>query len=383
MCWGDVCLHAQKSSKTLQKEKASIEKKIKENNSLLKQINKEKKSSLSGLKVLSHKITLRKQLISNIQAQLSKLNLQIFKHQKEIEAQKEKIQHLKQEYAQIIAQSYISRSKYDKLMYVLASNDLNQAYKRLKFLQQYSQYRVDQAEKINIQNLALEKELALLENSKQEKLSLLGIENDQNKTLNSERNERKKQIDLLKSKSSSLKKDIQKKKNQLSKLNKAIEKAIAEEAKKRAGKKLSQKELALMDEFEKNTGRLPWPVNNGFISGNFGKQKHEIEKNVTLDNPGIYFTSKNGSSVQSVFNGEVSSIIMIPGSGTTVMVRHGKYISVYSNLTNVKVKKGDSIKTGQTLGSVINSDDGSSKFLFSIWKGQTKLNPKPWLRKGY
>jgi len=379
-----ICItgSAQKNKKAkLQKRKAAIEKKLKQNNSLLSSIRKEKKHSINELHVLNNKISLRKKLIQNINQQIYTLDNQIEETQHSISKTETEITKLKQEYAKIIQAAYKNRSKYDKIMFILASEDLNQGYKRLRYLQQYSAFRIQQTEELNIANTLLTEKMQTLTLQKKEKVELLSNERSESNLLTIEKKAQQTTVENLKKKSSSLKKDIAKKKKELNNVTKAIAKAIAAEIKARKQAKLSSAEIQLMGAFEKNTGKLPWPIDNGFISGYFGKQRHAIEKNIEVDNPGLYFTCKKGTNAKAVFNGTVSSIIIIPGSGKTVMLRHGKYLSVYSNLTEVFVQKGQKLKTNEKIGSIANNADNTSKFLFSIWKGQQKLNPKPWLRK--
>jgi len=384
LCFGFS--YGQKNKKQLQKKKLAIEKQIKENNALLKSIKVKEKNTVTGLKVLSNKIELRKGLILNINQQIDEINTEIQNKELEVQNTQSEISDLKKEYAKIIVSTYRNKSKYDKLMYVLASDDINQAYKRLRFLQQYSEFRLQQASTLTVTNEELSEKIRLLKISKEEKVALLTSENQETKTLALEKNEQQKTIKNLKQKSSKIKQRIAKKKKEINSINKAIAKAIAEEIKareaaKKAGKKGSKIDIKLNTAFEKNTGKLPWPVDNGFISGNYGKQAHETERNVFMDNPGIYFTSKKGTSARAVFSGTVSSILVIQGAGNTVIVQHGNYRSVYSNLGKVFIKKGDVLETGQKIGSIITNEDHSAVFLFSIWKGGNKLNPKPWLRR--
>ena len=276
-------------------------------------------------------------------------------------------------------------------MFIFASKDINQAYKRLKYIQQYSEYRKSQANEIVKTQATLEEKINDLTQTNEEKTILVSMEEQEKQNLAIEKAEQENIVQKLQGKEQELKKQLKKKEAAKRKMQKAIQRIIEEEirkareAAKKSGKTskgfpMTPEALKLSNSFASNKGKLPWPVKQGVITAQFGKHPHPVLAGIVINNNGIDISTTKGSTSRAIFNGVVSSVAIIPGEGKVVMVRHGEYLSVYSYMSEVFVSKGDKIDIKQDLGVLIN-EAGKSKTQvhLEIWKGMTKLNPKYWI----
>jgi septal ring factor EnvC (AmiA/AmiB activator) len=275
-------------------------------------------------------------------------------------------------------------------MYVFASDDFNQAYKRLRYLQQYSEFRKKQTEDIKrLESVLIEKNSELLaERSEQEEL--LRSENKEQSTLAGEKSEQQEIYASLQSREEELKQEIKEKEKERQQMQLAIERIIAEEIrlaqKKNATKKgvwsLTPEAKALANGFTANKGKLPWPVEKGTITDKYGVHSHPVLKSIKINNHGVGISTNRGATARVVFDGEISRIIVIPGAGKAVIVRHGDYLTVYGNLKEVYVAAGDKVKVKQIIGEVV-TIDGQTELQFEIHKGvnATTLDPALWLYK--
>ncbi len=379
------------NKKELEAKKKKLQKEINYTNKLLKETRKNKDLTLDELLSLKSKINARTNLISAINTELKLINLEIEKSNQEIKKLETDLAELKVEYAKIIYYAYKHRSNFDKIMFVFASRDFNQAYKRLKYIQQYAQYRKAQATEIVKTKETLENEIENYKKVKQEKSVLASIEEQEKEKLAVEKNEQETIVKQLQGKEQELKNKLQKQQASARKLQKAIQRIIEEEirkareAAKKAGNSskgfpMTPEAMKLSNSFASNKGKLPWPVLQGVITGKFGKHPHPVLANIVINNNGIDISTTKNATARAIFDGEVSSVAIIPGEGKVVMVRHGEYLSVYSYMTEVFVNKGDKVSTKQELGKLVNSTDKSkAQVHLEIWKGMTKLNPQYWI----
>ena len=377
---------AQKRS-ALEKQKSELKRDIDYKNKLLHQTKKSKKRSLNELVLLKKKISNRGKLISTLKDEIFLIEGQIDEKQNEINFKEKELQALKEEYAKMIYYAYKTRSSYDQLMFILASESVNQAYKRLKYLQQYSSFRKIQVELIMEAQSDLNNAIAELEEQKVEKELLLQSKQDENNALLTDKNESQKVLNELHSKEKQLKDEIKKKESESKRLQKAIQKIIADEMRKQnKGKKggfvLTPEALALSSNFANNKGKLPWPTEKGVITEYYGQHPHPVLRGIKVNNNGVDIATEEGAMARAVFTGEVSAVIVIPGMGKAIMVRHGEYITVYSNLKDVFVQKGDKVDTKQKIGLAITDPaEGKTEVHFELWKGQATMNPSGWLFK--
>jgi len=418
-------LSAQSNKKELEKKKSQIQKEISVTNKLLDETKKNKKLSLNQLVTLNQKISMREELINTISSELTYTDAQINLTTTSISKLQQEIKQLKAEYARMIYYASKNQSSYDRLMFVFSSEDFNQAFRRMKYFQQYSDYRKKQALLIQQKQVELSAKLSDLSLKRGEQHNLLQNKEQEKKHLTVEKSEKEVVLAGLQSKEKQLKDDLRKKQDDANKLQAAIQRIIeeeirkareeavrAEKAREKARKEKEKrdaskpktskpsKEVAapvkenkvtengysmtpeaqkLSENFEANRARLPWPVGEGVITSSFGEHEHPILKGVKVKNNGIDIATKQGAQVRSIFEGEVSGVVSIPGAGKAVIIRHGDYLSVYSNLSDSFVQKGDKIKTKQYIGSALTDDDNKTEVHFEIWKGSVTQNPASWI----
>ena len=382
---------AQDKKILLQSDKKKIEEEIEYSTRLLEETKKSKETSLNQLVLLKKQIRDREKLLQNMQKQVKAVDETIKLDEEIINDLNVDLKKLRDEYAQMVYFAYKNRSSNDKLMFIFAARDFNQAYKRLKYFQQYSDYRKMQSQLIIKTRDELELTIEQLETNKQEKMELLSSLTKEKKKLDQEKTMKSKTYRNLSKKEKQLLATIKQKEKASKKLQKEIEKIIAEEirlAAKKSGTKntssfaLTPAELQLSANFELNKQKLPWPLKRGVISEKFGEHPHPVLKNVMVQNKGLDFLTDKGAKVRAVFEGEVTRVISIAGYNYVVMIRHGEFLTVYSNLVEVYVQKGDKINTGQEIGEVhTDSKEMKTELHFEMWKGKTLLNPSNWLAK--
>lgn len=386
---------AQKQNrKDLESKKKQLQKEIEYTNQLLAETKKNKKLSLNQLVTLNKKISAREELIATINSEIRVLNRQIAEKNESIKSLQNELAKLKSEYAKMIYYAYKNQDAYNRLMFVFASKDFEQAFMRLKYLQQYSEYRHKQAELILSTKQNLNQKVEELESKKNDQRVLLTTEQSEKLNLTSEKKEKEQVFSELQEQEGKLKKDLEKKKKDAEKLQKAIQREIQKELEKlqkQAEKDnkpkpqrlvLTPESQQLSNSFASNKSKLPWPVIKGIISERFGVHPHPLMPNIDINNNGVDITTSNGALARAVFDGEVKAVVNMPGSGQFILVRHGEFLTIYSNLKEVYVKVGDNVKTKQNIGVILFDDEDSKTVLhFEIWKGQTKLDPELWLSK--
>ena len=377
------------TSVELKEKQQKLREDIKYKEKLLKQIEQDSKSSTTKIVLLNKKINQREELITSIKDEIYLIDEKIEENQDLVTAMQNDIVRLKEEYSKMVVQAYKTRNVSSKLMYIFASEDFGQAYRRLKYLQQLSDYRKRQAQAIILTQSSLERKRLALEEQRKEKNSVLNSQNQEKLTLNRERQEKESELKKLSSKEVQYKKELavaEKSANELKNLiKKAIEREIAarNEVAGTTGStyNLTPEARELGNNFVANKGKLPWPVDKGEITAYFGEQPHPFLKGITVKNNGISISTTGNSRARAVYDGEVSKIIILPGAGKVVMVRHGEYISIYTNLKETFVNTGDKVKTKEEIGVII-SDKGKTEFEFQLWKGTNLMDPSYWIFKG-
>ncbi len=389
-----VLIMAQDKRIELENNKKQIEQEIAFTSRLLDETRQSRESTMSELNMLNAKIRQRQALLANIQSQLHQLDIQIANREKERGRLQSELKTLREEYAKMISFAYKNRNAYSKLMFLFSSTDFNQAYQRMKYFQQYAAFRQSQIQKIEQTQDKLKQELTHLESDRAEKASLLANEREQQASLTSERSQIDQTIQQLSQKEAQLRQQIREKEREAQRLQRAIEAIIAEElrlARERAGEKpvkddklmrLTPEEEALSAAFEDNRGKLPWPVERGIISSRFGEQPHPVLKKVTVKNNGIDISTTAGSEARVAFEGLVVSVNRITQSNHAVIVRHGDYFTVYTNLDQVFVKRGDQLNTKEALGKIhTNTIESKTEVHFQLWKNRQIIDPTPWLAR--
>ena len=372
----------------LQERKKILLEEIKFSNKVLEQTKKEKNVSFHQLKTLKQKIAIRAQLIRTIQKEVVYINEEIQLNQNEKLRLELELDSLKINYAYLIQQAYKSRKHFNRILFLFSSRDFQQAYKRASYMRQISQYRLSQADIISAKQAELQNSIMVLKKRKSIKQNLIDNKQIEYETYKEEQAQEAISLAALSEKEKELKKDLETKKFQRKKIQTEIERIIADELKKTSktnaeiGFASTPEAIKLSNSFSSNKGDLPWPVSKGLIISKFGKQKHPVLAGVNLENNGIEIATEPQSLCRSIFNGKVSSLITMPNGTKVVMIRHGEYISVYSNLGEVFIEKGQEVVTKENIGIVYTSKQvGSSVIDFQLWKSSQKLNPELRLMK--
>ncbi|MCB9164675.1 MAG: peptidoglycan DD-metalloendopeptidase family protein [Flavobacteriales bacterium] len=382
------------SKKELEKKRAALDKQIKTTTALIDQARKEQRVTQEQLRLLESQIQAREELINAMSGELRKVDQRITEDLELVASLKQDLVTLREEYARMLQFAYRNRSAYDRMSYLFAANSFQQAYRRSRYLSQIAEQRKRQAALIEETRATIDERLAGLQVQREEKTKLMSEQQVERKRLDGDRHGQQAALTNLKKEEGRLRETQKKQESQRRDLDVAIRKAIEAELKPktRPGAKpgtTSKLDLTLTPEakelnadFEKNKGKLPWPVEKGVITSRFGKQPHPVLPGIVIENNGIDITTEKNASVRALFRGEVSSVIVIPGAGKAVILSHGVYRTVYSNLREVSVTKGQKVDTKQTVGTVLTDDNGSVAHI-ELWKitaeGLVKVDPGPWL----
>lgn len=374
--------YSQDKSK-LDSQISQLEKEIAYTNTLINETQKNKDVSLIQIKLIDQQIKKQESLLKKLRQEIQYVDQSISSNQLIINQKEEELTALKEEYAKMIVYSRKNLNQYDRIMFVFASQDFNQAFKRLKYFEQYSQYRKKQVNIIQSKQDSLKVSIDKLSLLKDEKVQLRSKEENEIAEINKKKIKQERGLKELKGKEKQLKKDLQKKNAQKEKLKKEIEKILAAEALKAKEFNMTPEQILLSKNFEENKGKLPWPVLKGVVYSSFGEHAHPVLKGIKIRNDGVDIVTNEGNSARAVFDGEVRSIISVPGSANyAVLVKHGHFFSLYSNLEEVFVKPGDQIKIKQNIGKISKDpEDGTTKLQFQIWQSTNKLNPVSWLAR--
>lgn len=383
-----------KSKAQLEKEKKENLNRIKEANRILQQTKVQKEASIGQLNAIKEKITVQRGVINNITRELSLLESDVKATENKVSSLQRDLVKLKEEYATMIYAASKTANSYNKLMFLFASESFNQLVMRMRYLQQYAEARHKQADEINKAQTALSKQLAILEQKKQEKKNLLDKQMVENKSLLSLKTQQDNVISRLSQQEQNLKKEVAQRQQAVKKLDNLIADIVREEiaraarAAKAAGKAssgssnkvtLTPETALISSSFAGNKGRLVWPVERGFISQRFGRHSHPVLKGVVVENKGIDIQTSQGAAVRAIFEGKVVTVASVPGMNNIVMVQHGEYFTVYAKLKSVSVQPGQTVKLKDTIGTVYTSAEGTSELQFQVWKNNSTLNPQTWI----
>ena len=362
---------------------SQLEKEIAYTNSLIQETKKTKDVSIIQIKLIDQQIKKQEKLLKKLRQEIQYVDQNISNNQLIINQKKEELDALKEEYAKMIVYSRKNLNQYDRIMFVFASQDFNQAFKRLKYFEQYSQYRKKQVTIIQTKQDSLQVSIDKLSTLKEEKIQLRAKEEGEINEINKRKIKQERGLKQLRGKEKQLKKDLKKKNKQKEKLKKEIEKILSAEALKAKEFSMTPEQVLMSKNFEENKGKLPWPVLKGVVYSSFGEHAHPVLKGIKIRNDGVDIVTNEGNNARAVFDGEVRSIISVPGSANfAVLVKHGHFFSLYSNLEEVLVKPGDQIKIKQNIGKISKDpEDGTTKLQFQIWKSTSKLNPVNWLAR--
>jgi murein hydrolase activator len=375
-------LNAQTKAELEEKRKATLNEIVYVDN-MLKSTAKKKEESMNAVKIIGNKLNLRESVIRGLKDEINLLNERIGLDTLAISMMESDLVNLKKEYARAVINSYKTQKQNPELVYILSAKDFNQGYKRLKYLQQVTKFRRRESETIMELKDQIITTKERLENDLERISDLKSKQEKQKSLLQSEQEKKQEMVNSLNKKERQLKKELEEKRRIAEKIEKEIARIMEEERKKAIKSDNTPEQKLIGESFAENKGRLPWPVEKGIITSEFGMQKHPVLKYVTENNIGIEITSLGITAVRSIFKGEIVRVFLIPGANWTVIIRHGKYLTVYQNLVDLKVKTGDKVETKQEIGNVFCEIDNGNKAIlkFMIFEEKEKLDPEIWITK--
>ena len=380
--------YPQQTRQNLEEQRRQVLREIEETNRLLRVTVRDQEQSVSKLNLLNAQFAQYNRLISSINTEITYTDRQINTMTNEIKKDSAVIEQMKIEYVKLLVQAYKNRGQYNKLIYVLSAKDFNEAYRRMKYFQQYSDYSKKQVEEIKLKQEELSAAVEQLRIHKADNEQLRAEQRRESTKLQEVKQELDHEISNLKSQEQKLRTKLAEQQQRDRKFQAEISRLISEAAKKQGTtvenlhERLTPEQRLISNNFRANRGKLPWPTERGIITGKFGTSRHEVIQTIQVDNIGIHITTVANAEVRAVFDGEVTNVGGIPGVNLFVLVRHGNYFTVYLNLVDVTVKQGDKIKLKQTIGKVYTERGVQTAVLqFQIYEGANKQNPELWLSK--
>ncbi len=382
--FGGECLC--QTRKELEEERTKTMREIELTNLILKRTEKSRKQSLNQLIILRRKIENRNKYVNTLEAEIVLVDKKIKENSWVMNSLENDLKRIKKEYEKIIIGSYKKSRNQDNIIYFLASKNYGQAYRRIKYYQQYAAYRKRQAKKIIAINKVLEIKEVEMEMERDKKQDLLRIIQAEKKKLSEEKEIKNRMVISLAKKGKKLRSEIKTRERISRELEKEIARIIEEEREREKGKgmlKLTPEEEIIAINFSSNKGKLPWPTERGVIIEKFGEHMHPVLKNVKINNNGIDIATIEKAEIRSIFDGEVRKIVAIKGANNTVLIKHGNFFSVYQNLVEVNVKKGDKVKIKQKIGIVYSNKESERDNVIhlEIWENNVKMNPETWIAK--
>jgi murein hydrolase activator len=369
-----------KSKNQLQKEKQQNLEKIKEVEKIIAETATKKKNSIGELTALNHRIQQQENLIGSINSEVNLLNKDIDENNGIISALESDLDDLKKEYVAMLFAAQKANNSVTRLTFLFSASSFDQLVMRLHYMEQYGNTRKLQATQIIKVQEELSGQVEKIKVKREEKNKLLTEEVAENTNLTGLKKKQSTLVKSLQKEEKKLKRDLQDTKKAIAELDKKIEEIIKEEMEREARSVRSKDVVALSSSFEDNKKKFPWPVESGFISQRFGRQNHPALKGIVIQNDGINIQTRNGEHVRAIFEGEVTAVAFTPGIGSTVLINHGSYFTVYTGLKDIVVKRGQKVKTNQELGEIISNAEGISELRFRIYKDKTPLDPQNWLK---
>ena len=370
----------------LRDEIRRAEEEIRATNELLAKTKKDKQVTQNQLKLIQNRIRNRKQIIANLEKQTQVINGDIGTKNDTVHAMQNELTKLRKEYADMVYAAYKNYKLNNFLVFLFASKDFNDATRRISYMRRYNRMRQQKAEQIKSVADSLHVQIGELENRKAELTKVRDTRTQEVSSLGKDEKQYQSSLSEINTKSGKLSSEIRKKQSQINKLHQRIQAIIAEEARKNRAtpKSAAQEEYIanLSGRFDQNKGLMPYPVRGGVIVDRYGVHPHATQKGLMVNNKGVNIASGSGAEVRAVFEGDITQIVFVQGLNNTVIIRHGNYLTTYSNLASVNVKTGDKVTLNQVIGRLSNSDNSDDCVLhFEIWKETENLNPEQWLRR--
>ncbi|MBM3168869.1 MAG: peptidoglycan DD-metalloendopeptidase family protein [Bacteroidetes bacterium] len=391
----EVFSQTNKSREQLERDKLEVQNRLKEFDVILKQTTATKRESLGELNALTRQFQTQNRLVNTLDREVTLLSNEIFEIETKISSLENQLKELKAEYARMIYNSSKLNRGLSIVAFVFSSANFNQLYMRLKYLKQYTDNRKQQAAQIEKLSVDLANQRIALDSRKLDKEKVLVEEKTEKEKLEQMRKEQQGLVNTLSKKEGEIKKQITATKKQQEQLNRMIKAAIEEEIRlaEAAAKKenssssktsgssmpMTPEAAALSTSFAGNKGKLPWPVETGFIAQGYGTYPHPTLKGITLENDGVDIRTQPNASVRAVFDGVVSKITTIPGYGNTLIIKHGEYFTMYSRLKSISVSAGQTVKAKTIIGQVATNAEGVAEVHFQTWKSLQIMDPATWI----
>lgn len=369
---------AQTERASLEAQKKALLEKIKQTQVILDQTEEKKISSLGRLRALNNQISSRSSLIQAINNEISILNQRIEEDQEFIAQLEKDLNAMRAEYSKMIYTTQKSSAGFNQLTFLFAANTFRELFMRYKYMEQYASMRKKQAEQIEWVQLSISEQINEVEEQKNEKQALLTDEVQESSKLQSLRSQQRSLVKQLEQEESRIRAELKKQQASEKELSDRIDAIIESERRAALAESVDVEEISAA--FQGAKGRLPWPVEEGFISSKFGRQKHPTLSRVTMNKKGIEIQTPKDADVRAVFNGEVVGVMSIQGQGVTVLIKHGSYFTSYSKLKAVVVKSGEKVVEGQRLGQVLTQADNTAEIEFRVHGKASVENPEYWLK---
>lgn len=375
-------VYAADSVKDLQKKQKQLQEDIEHTNKMLKQTKKDETATMNKLNLIGENIKTQRKLINTLDNEISALDRQM----KKLNASKDSLQVLldkyKADYAQMVRQSHYARMQQSPLLFIMSSNNFQQMIRRARYTQQVARFRQQQVEHIRNTQAEIDTQNELLKANRNDKKTALNNRKREQENLKRDEKKQKTMLNQLKSKEKDLTKKLKQQQKKVAELNKKIDDMVRKQAEKASKTTLTKEQQLLSGGFEANKGRLPWPIEKGMISGHYGKQQHPVYSQVIVDNKGVYLQTVANAKARAVYKGEVTSCFMVNGT-YAVIIQHGNYRTVYSNLSQLNVKAGDMVETKQVIGTIYTDpeEDQKTELYFQVYKDRNLLNPELWITR--
>lgn len=366
------------SVKELQKKQRELQQQLEQTDKMLRQTKKTETATVNKLNLLNNDIRTRKKLIGTINSEISALDREMGGLRKQRQSLQEELEACKQDYAKLVRETHYADIQQSPLLFLLSAENFQQMLRRIQYMQQFAAYRKEQVKKIEGLQTDIDIQNDLLAQRRDDRTAALKTQKREQEKLTSDERKQKQMLQNLKKQEKNLLAKQKKQQQQVDALNRKIEEMVAKQV--RTTTTLTKEQKLIAGGFEANQGRLPWPVEKGYISGYFGKHQHPVHEHVTVDNKGIYLQTVQGADARAIYEGEVTWCAQMNGN-YAVIIQHGNYRSVYSPLKKIYVKQGDKVKAKQSIGSIYtdSSEDNKTELYFQIYKDRSILNPSLWL----
>ena len=377
-----IAVLAADNVKDLQKKQKKLQEEMEQTNKMLKQTKKDESATMNKLQLIGQNIKTQKKLIRTLDNEIVALNLEMT----QLGARRDSLQavlvNYKADYAKMVRECHYARMQQSPLLFLLSSDSFQQLMRRARYLREFAHFREQQARRIENTQAEIDIQNNLLKANKNDKMTALSTRKREQENLKRDEKKQQTMLNKLKSKEKDLNKQLKQQQKKVAELNKKIDNIVRKQSEQASKSTMTKEQKLLAGGFEANKGRLPWPVEKGMISSHYGKQQHPLYEHVITENKGVNIQTTAGTKARTVYAGEVTSCFMVANT-YAVIIQHGNYRTVYSNLSKLNVKQGDKVETKQTIGTIYTDpeQDQKTELYFQIYKDKDILNPELWIAK--